>query len=298
MIYFVIDFLSRTIFSLLNLLPCSPASGKNRNLVYVLQKDHRSLWRSRGAPQPLLVEAHEWTWTDTYQLRCHREAEMHHASILSNLLVKSPQLVNMMLPLLTFPTPVNIVWYRLTSQGPSSANRSPFCCFDLAALFLTKCFQFRTFGNYLKHLNLRFTETFHRRKYSYVGGFVALLFPPGRKHGLLSVSRVYLLTKMQPRQSGSLLPDERHKSRCFLSSVCAHGHFSAAIFLLSLTPSMTRWQSAHTDPCTFFSPSFHALVYYNEETSFVKGKGCYKKGCYESKVGWGRKFYDRERVKK
>lgn len=37
MFYFVIDFLSRTISSLLNLLPCSPASGKNRNPVYLLQ---------------------------------------------------------------------------------------------------------------------------------------------------------------------------------------------------------------------------------------------------------------------
>lgn len=245
--------------------------------MHLLQKDHQSCggaearhscswWKHTSRLELTLISS-----VAAAELRCTSQA------FCQIYWLRAHNLVNMMLPLLTFPTPVNIVQYRLTSQGPSSANRSPFCCFDLAALFLTKCFQFCTFGNNLKHLNLRFT----------VGGFVALLFPPGWKHGLLSVSSIYLLTKMQPRHSASLLPDQQHKSRCFLSSVCAHGHFSAAIFFLGPTPSMTHSLSAHTDPCTFFSPLFPALVYYNEETSFVKGKGCYKKGCYESKAREG-----------
>lgn len=148
-------------------------------LVYPLQKDHRSCggaearhsrrrWKHTSGPELTLISS-----VAAAELRCTAQA------FCQIYWLRAHNLVNMMLPLLTFPTPVNIVWYRLTSQGPSSANRSPFCCFDLAALFLTKCFHFCTFGNNLKHLNLRFAETFHRRKYSYVGGFVALLFPLG-----------------------------------------------------------------------------------------------------------------------
>lgn len=145
------------------------------------QPHSRSWWKQTGGLEPTLISsvaAAEPRYTaqafcQIYWLRAHN-------------------LVNMMLPLLTFPTPVNIMRYRLTSQGPSSANRSPFCCFDLAALFLTKCFQFCTFGNNLKHLNLRFAETFHRRKYSLLLHYCQI------NNGVFSPLFVLTVTFLQP----------------------------------------------------------------------------------------------------
>lgn len=109
MLYFVIDFPSRTIFSLLNSLPCYPASGKKRNLVYVLQKDHRSRggaearhsrrwWKHTSGLELTLISS-----VAAAELRCTAQA------FCQIYWLRAHNHVNMMLPLLTFPTPVNIV---------------------------------------------------------------------------------------------------------------------------------------------------------------------------------------------